>query len=67
MAQDLQKVFPELVKYHKEKEVFMVNYEGLIPVLTQAIQEQEVKIEELKKLVEQQTELINKILAEPKH
>ncbi|WP_203293824.1 tail fiber domain-containing protein [Luteirhabdus pelagi] len=55
LAQDVQKVFPQLV--HKRKinlansdieELLSVNYIGLIPVLTKAIQEQQTEIEDLK-------------------
>lgn len=49
IAQELKEVYPELVKYHTEKQVYMVNYEGLIPVLVQAIQEQQKRIEQLEK------------------
>ena len=56
IAQEVSEVFPELTKtttHHqdptnpdaKQLEVTMVNYIGLIPVLTKAIQEQETKIE----------------------
>lgn len=41
IAQELMEVYPELVKYHSEKELYMVNYEGLIPALVGALQEQQ--------------------------
>ncbi|NJO01930.1 MAG: tail fiber domain-containing protein [Bacteroidia bacterium] len=53
IAQDIEKVFPELV--HRNAEGYMsVNYDGLIPVLVEAIKEQQAQIEELKALVRQQ-------------
>jgi hypothetical protein len=61
IAQDLQKVFPLVVKEGTDQDKLLsVNYVGLIPVLTKAIQEQQEQIntqqkqiEELKKMVEQ--------------
>jgi len=47
IAQDIEEVFPELVKeneHHKS-----VNYNGLIGVLIEAIKEQQRQIDELKK------------------
>ena len=55
LAQELQKVYPQLVKEHDGK--LSVNYIGMVPVLLQAIKEQQAEIDELKKLVKQ---LINK-------
>ena len=65
VAQELEKVFPTLVEAGKipgttpeaSMEYKSVNYIGMIPVLTKAIQEQQKEIENLKKLVQ---ELINK-------
>ena len=48
LAQDVQKVLPELVKEADDKEgTLSVNYQGLIPVLINAIKEQQ---EQLKKI-----------------
>lgn len=52
LAQELQKVYPELVKEHREKGVLMVNLEGLIPILIKGMQEQQAKIEELEKMIQ---------------
>jgi hypothetical protein len=50
LAQDVLKVFPELVKAeNNSEETLSVNYQGLIPVLINAIKEQQ---EELKKIKE---------------
>jgi hypothetical protein len=52
LAQDVLKVFPELVKAeNNSEETLSVNYQGLIPVLINAIKEQQVQIDELKKLL----------------
>jgi len=50
LAQEVKKVFPELVK-ENEKGELSVNYIGLIPVLIESIKEQQKQIDELKKLV----------------
>jgi len=52
LAQDVQKAFPELVKTtNNEDKTLSVNYQGLIPVLINAIKEQQKQIKELKKLI----------------
>ena len=60
VAQELEKVFPTLVEAGKipgtspdaSIEYKSVNYIGMIPVLTKAIQEQQKEIEDLKKIVQ---------------
>ena len=52
LAQDVQKAFPELVKTTNDSDqTLSVNYQGLIPVLINAIKEQQKQIKELKKLI----------------
>jgi len=52
LAQDVQKAFPELVKTtNNEDKTLSVNYQGLIPVLINAIKEQQKQIDELKKRI----------------
>ena len=54
IAQDLQKVIPMLVKEGTDKDkTLSVNYISLIPVLTKAMQEQQVQIEEKAKQTEE--------------
>ncbi len=48
IAQEIEKVFPELVVGENTK---VVNYNGLIGVLIEAVKEQQKQIEELKKLI----------------
>ena len=49
LAQDVQKAFPELVKTANDSnQTLSVNYQGLIPVLINAIKEQQKQIKELK-------------------
>ena len=47
VAQDLQKVFPELVHDIDNSGHYTVRYTGLIPVLVEAIKEQQVQIENM--------------------
>ena len=52
LAQEIIEVFPELVKEGSDKNGTMsVNYQGLIPVLINAIKEQQTQIDELKSLL----------------
>ena len=62
LAQDIEKVFPELVT--ETNDIKSVNYQGLVPVLINAMKEQDDKItkqqqeiDELKTMVKQ---LLNK-------
>ncbi len=52
LAQELQEIFPELVKYNQKEDDYRVDYIGMIPVLVEAIKEQQSEIEELKKNIE---------------
>lgn len=52
LAQNVQTVFPELVKEANDAGgTLSVNYQGLIPVLINAIKEQQAEIDELKKMI----------------
>jgi hypothetical protein len=53
LAQDIQKVFPELVSEDDNK-MLAVNYQGLVPVLINALKEQQAEIDALK---EQQADI----------
>ncbi|CAI8382847.1 MAG: Uncharacterised protein [Flavobacterium sp. SCGC AAA160-P02] len=44
LAQDIQKVFPELVTTD-DNDMLAVNYQGLVPVLINALKEQEAKLQ----------------------
>ena len=53
LAQEVQKAFPELVKQSGDEEgTLSVNYQGMIPVLINAIKEQQKQIDELKALIQ---------------
>jgi len=62
IAQDLQKLFPNLV-IEDEQGFLAVNYVGLIPVLVDAIQEQQKTLEEQHKMLEAQQRQINELLS----
>ena len=49
LAQDIEKVFPELVS--ENNGIKSVNYQGLVPVLINAIKEQEERIKRLEELL----------------
>ena len=51
LAQEIQEVFPELVS-EDDNEMLAVNYQGLVPILINALKEQDEKINRLEKLVE---------------
>ena len=54
LAQDVQKAFPELVKTTNDSDkTLSVNYQGLIPVLINAIKDQQKQIKELKLLLKE--------------
>lgn len=48
LAQDLQKILPEVVYYSDSTDVYGINYSRIIPVLVGAIQEQQLEIAKLK-------------------
>jgi hypothetical protein len=52
LAQEVKKVFPQLIS-ETESEMLSVNYQGLIPVLINALKEQQQQIEILKQLISQ--------------
>jgi hypothetical protein len=49
IAQDVRKIVPEVVKGDEAKETLSIAYSDLIPVLINAIKEQQQQIDELKK------------------
>jgi len=52
LAQDVQKVLPELVKEADDNEgTLSINYQGLIPVLINAVKEQQEQLKEIKENV----------------
>ena len=49
LAQDIQKIYPELVS--EQNGILSVNYQGLVPVLINAIKEQQTLIDQNSKLI----------------
>jgi hypothetical protein len=48
LAQDVFEVIPEAVSYDEDADVFSMNYLRIIPILVEAIKEQQTQIEDLK-------------------
>ena len=59
LAQDIEKVFPELVS--ESNGVKSVNYQGLVPVLINALKEQQSEIETYRDEVSELKDLINQL------
>jgi hypothetical protein len=59
LAQDIQKVFPELVSI-SSNEMLAVNYQGLVPVLINSVNELSVKNSELQTRIKKLRKLISK-------
>ena len=62
LAQDIKEVFPELVT-EDDNEMLAVNYQGLVPVLINALKEQQSEIEILKEQ-EKRLERLEKLVAQ---
>ena len=62
LAQDIEKVFPELVS--ESNGVKSVNYQGLVPVLINALKEQDSKMNERENKMNEQDTKLNKQQAE---
>jgi hypothetical protein len=60
IAQEVKEVFPELIR-EDDKGYYAVNYEGMIPVLLEAIKEQNKINEAQQKQLTEQKELINSL------
>ena len=61
LAQEIQEVFPELVS-EDDNEMLAVNYQGLVPVLINALKEQESKIIDQQTQIDELKELVNKLI-----
>jgi hypothetical protein len=51
LAQELKEIFPETVYFDSTSNLYSIGYSQLIPVLVEAMKEQQAQIEELKKQV----------------
>ncbi len=54
IAQELEKVIPELVSYDVETEEYGVNMIGMIPILVEAVKAQQLQIDSLKSVISQE-------------
>ena len=61
LAQDIQEVFPELVT-EDDNEMLAVNYQGLVPVLINALKEQQSEIETYRDEVSELKEMVQKLM-----
>ncbi|MFC2081440.1 tail fiber domain-containing protein, partial [Bacteroidota bacterium] len=52
IAQELMEVYPELVKYDKNSDLYGINMNGMIPILVEAIKEQQTMIDTLTAKIE---------------
>jgi hypothetical protein len=50
IAQDVQKILPQIVMYDDSTDSYSMDYAKLVPVLVEAIKEQQLQIDSLKKL-----------------
>ena len=67
IAQELRKVFPDLVKEGTDKDKLLsVNYTALIPVLTKSIQEQQMQIDEQSKKIKRLEALVEQLINKKK-
>ena len=62
LAQDIREVFPELVS-EDDNEMLAVNYQGLVPVLINALKEQESKFEKQQAEIEELKEMVNQLIS----
>ena len=62
LAQEIQEVFPELVS-DDDNEMLAANYQGLVPVLINALKEQQAEINRLKDQ-EKRLERLEKLVAQ---
>ena len=63
IAQELQKILPNLVHESSDKDKLLsVNYTAIIPILTKGIQEQQVIIEDQKKRLEALEKLVSDLI-----
>ena len=62
LAQDIKEVFPELVT-EDVNEMLAVNYQGLVPVLINALKEQQSEIETYRYEVSELKDLVNQLIS----
>ena len=60
LAQEIKEVFPELVS-EDDNEILAVNYQGLVPVLINALKEQDAKMKEQEKKINRLEKILLKL------
>jgi len=65
LAQDIQKVFPKLVTTD-DKDMLAVNYQGLVPVLINALKEQQSEIDTYREEVSELKKMVNQLITKQK-
>ena len=60
LAQEIKEVFPELVS-EDDNEMLSVNYQGLVPVLINALKEQDAKMKEQEKKINRLEKILLKL------
>ena len=63
LAQDIREVFPELVS-EDANEMLAVNYQGLVPVLINALKEQDGKMKEQDDKISRLENLVEKLISD---
>ena len=59
IAQELQKIFPDVVSHDEENDSYGIRYESLIPYLVKAMKEQQIQIEGQQEQIKQLVKLVN--------
>lgn len=62
LAQDAYRLFPQLVSYDKEKDLYKMNYAGFSTVAIKAIQEQQLIIQSQQQQIDELRVLVNQLL-----
>ncbi len=62
LAQDIKEVFPELVT-EDDNEMLAVNYQGLVPVLINAVKERQSEIDTCRDEVSELKEMVNQLIS----
>ena len=62
LAQEIKEVFPELVT-EDDNEMLAVNYQGLVPVLINALKEQQSEIDTYRDEVSELKEMVNQLIS----
>jgi hypothetical protein len=62
VAQDVVPIYPELVNYNQEDDLYQLNYSGFGVVAIKAIQEQQIIIEDQQKQIDELKKLVQSLL-----